>query len=71
MNSKDTRLLMAAVVGAVLALLVGYLVETSGRSPNWTLAYWMDGSSWVLWVTAGAVLGVAGNTLINRDDKQP
>ncbi len=73
MNSKDTRLLMAAVVGAVLALLVGYFLETrENHRLYWTLAWWMErGSSWVVWVTAGAVLGVAGYTLLNRDDKQP
>ena len=39
MNSKDTRLLMAAVVGAVLALLVGYFLETrENHRLYWTLA---------------------------------
>lgn len=71
-NLKDTRLLMAAVVGAVAALLVGYMVEhRSGLSlTEWMFEHYSD-YSWVIWMGAGAVLGGFGYMLLNRDDKQP
>jgi hypothetical protein len=57
-----------AMLGAVAALLVGYMVEPRyGKSlTDWMFNRYTD-YSWVLWMAAGAVLGGLGHTLSNRN----
>jgi hypothetical protein len=60
-EGQGKSILIAAIIGAAIAFLLGFAVHSASTSVGTSIAMWMDtqwiwGRDWIVWTSMGAII---------------